>query len=82
MARTTKRSRKRPARERKHAVRAQITVHELTKTGTSLTLEIGAAGEKIGQMVIGRSGRRLQKNKRLSWSRFAELMDKLAYGGK
>lgn len=87
MARTTKRSRKRPARERKHAVRAQMTVHELTKAGTSLTLEISAAGEKIGQMVIGRGGLfwwggRRQKNKRLSWSRFAELMDKLAYGGK
>ena len=36
-------------------------------------------------MVIGRGGLfwwggRRQKNKRLSWSRFAELMDKLAYG--
>ena len=77
-------SRKR-APERKHAVRAQFNIHELTKAGTSLTLEISAAGEKIGQLEIGRGGLfwwggRRHKSKRLSWTRFAELMDGLAYG--
>src|SRR5262249_11715187 len=54
--RATRRPRKRAPRERKHAVRALVNIHELTKAGTSLTLEISAAGEKIGQIEIGRGG--------------------------
>jgi hypothetical protein len=85
MIRSAKRARKRAAPERKHAVRALINIHELTKAGTSLTLEISAAGEKIGQLEIGRGGLfwwggRRHKSKRLSWTRFAEIMDTLAYG--
>jgi len=69
---------------RKHAVRALLSIHELTKAGTSLTLDISAAGEKIGELEIGRGGLfwrggRRHKSKRLSWTRFAELMDRLAY---
>jgi hypothetical protein len=84
MTRATTRARKRPP-ERKHAVRALFNIHELTKAGTSLTLEISAAGEKIGQLEIGRGGLfwwggRRHKSKRLSWTRFAEIMDSLAYG--
>ena len=87
MSPASTRARKRPAPERKHAVRAQFNIHELTKAGTSLTLEISAAGEKIGQLEIGRGGLfwwggRRHKSKRLSWTRFAELMDSLAYGDR
>lgn len=83
----TKRTRTRVPRERKHAVRALFSIHELTKAGTSLTLEISAAGEKIGQLEIGRGGLfwwggRRHRSKRLSWTRFAELMDGLAYGDR
>jgi hypothetical protein len=87
--RTTKRVAKRrvvkPRIERKHAVRGTLRVHEFTKAGTSLNLEISAAGEKIGELEIGRGGLywwggHRQKRKRLSWTRFAELMDSLAYG--
>jgi hypothetical protein len=85
MATTRKRATRRVTSERKHAVRALFNIHELTKAGTSLTLEISAAGEKIGQLEIGRGGLfwwggRRQKSKRLSWTRFAEIMDRLAYG--
>ena len=74
-----------PRVERKHAVRGTMRVHEFTKAGTSLNLEISAAGEKIGELEIGRGGLywwggHRQKRKRLSWTRFAELMDSLAYG--
>jgi hypothetical protein len=70
--------------ERKHAVRGVLKVHELTKAGTSLRLKVYAEGEKIGDLEIGRGslfwrGGKRHKMKRLSWSRFAELMDKLAY---
>ncbi|HET9683458.1 MAG TPA: hypothetical protein VFP15_05100 [Gemmatimonadaceae bacterium] len=87
--RTAKRAAKRrvakPRAERKHAVRGMMRVHEFTKAGTSLNLEISAAGEKIGELEIGRGGLywwggHRQKRKRLSWTRFAELMDSLAYG--
>jgi hypothetical protein len=71
--------------ERKHAVRGTLKVHEFTKAGTSLNLEISAAGEKIGELEIGRGGLywwggKRHKRKRLSWTAFAELMDSLAYG--
>jgi hypothetical protein len=71
--------------ERKHAVRGTLKVHEFTKAGTSLNLEISAKGEKIGDLEIGRGGLywrggKRNKRKRLSWTRFAELMDSLAYG--
>ena len=74
-------------RERKHAVRAALTVHELTKAGTSLHLEIYARSEKVGDLEIGRGslywrGGKRQLRKRVSWTRFAELMDGLAYGSK
>lgn len=70
---------------RVHAVRASIENVELTKAGTSTRLEIYANEQKIGELVIGRGslswyGRGRKKKKRIDWSRFAEMMDKLAYG--
>lgn len=74
----------RKRRERKHAVKAQLTVHGLSRAGTSLHLEIFAREEKIGDLEIGRGalywkGGKRHTRKRLSWTRFAELMDELAY---
>jgi len=70
---------------RKHVVRATLNVMELSKAGTSLDLEIYAAGEKIGTLQIGRGslswwGGKRKTAKRLSWSRFAQHMDQMAYG--
>ncbi len=72
------------AAERKHHVKARLNVHELSKAGTSLNLEIFASGEKIGELEIGRGGLywwggRRHRSKRLSWSAFAERMNQLAY---
>ena len=72
---------------RKHSVRASIQVQELSKAGTSIEFEIYASGEKIGTIIIGRGsliwrGGRRQSDKKISWTRFAELMDELAYGPK
>jgi hypothetical protein len=66
-------------RERKHAVRAALSVPELTKAGTSLKLEISQAGEKIGELQIGRGGffwkrGKGKKSRRLSWARFVDIM--------
>jgi hypothetical protein len=70
---------------KKHSVRANLHVVELTRAGSSLDLEIYADNEKIGTMIIGRGslswkGGKRQIIKRISWSRFAEMMDQLAYG--
>lgn len=72
---------------RKHIVKASIQVHELSKAGTSIEFEIYANREKIGTLVIGRGsltwrGGKRQKEKTISWTRFAEMMDGIAYGTK
>lgn len=70
---------------RKHAVKANLQVMELSKAGTSLQLEIFADELKLGDLTIGRGslywhGRNRQSSKRISWTRFAKMMDELAYG--
>ena len=71
---------------RKHQVRATLSVVELTKAGTSLELQVFANREKIGSLEIGRGsitwrGGKRQKEKRLSWSEFAQHMDSWVYRG-
>jgi len=72
---------------RKHTVKAELRVLGLSRAGSSLDLEIFARRVKLGEIVIGRGslywyGRRRQRAKRVSWSRFAETMDELAYGSR
>jgi len=78
---------RRPARRRvrTHAVKVELQVFELSKAGTSLHLEITARGEKIGDLTVGRGsvtwrGGKRHNVKRWGWSRFAEMMDRVAYG--
>lgn len=70
---------------RKHMVNVELQVFDISKAGTSLDLEIFAEGQKLGQLTIGRGsinwrGRNRQSAKRIDWSRFADMMDQLAYG--
>jgi hypothetical protein len=67
-----------------HTVRAALHVPGLSRAGSSLTLLIYAHDEKIGEIELGRGslfwrGGKRQRRKRVSWSRFAEMMDDLAY---
>ncbi len=67
-----------------HTVKAALHVPGLSKAGSSLTLHIYARKEKIGEIELGRGslfwrGGKRQKRKRIGWSRFAEMMDDLAY---
>lgn len=76
--------RPRPATYRKHSVHAKLNVPELTRAGTSLRLEIYSEEEKIGTMVIGRGslfwrGGKRQKRIQIDWTRFAQIMDMMAY---
>lgn len=71
------------ASSRKHSVKASLQVTELTKAGSSLTLVVSAEGQKLGEIEIGRgalywTGGRRQTSKRIDWSHFANMMNKLA----
>ncbi len=70
---------------KKHSVKANLHVMELTRAGSSLDLAIYADQEKIGTLVIGSGslswyGGKRKIRKRISWTRFADMMDELAYG--
>ncbi len=71
--------------KRKHLVSANLRIQQLSKTGTSLELEIFQLGRKIGTLTVGRGslfwrGGKRQKEKHIRWGRFAAMMDDLAYG--
>jgi hypothetical protein len=86
--RTTRRAKRLPAKvakRRRHEVRASLDNFELAKARSSLQLQIYAVGDKIGELEIGRgslywTGRSKKRSKRLDWSKFADMMDELAYG--
>jgi hypothetical protein len=69
---------------KKHTVKANVQILDLTKAGSSIDFEIFAHEEKIGTIVIGRGsltwyGRNRKHGKSFSWSEFAELMDERSY---
>lgn len=70
---------------RRHEVRAELTNVELVKAKSALRLEVFASREKLGELEVGRGsiywrGANRQTKKRINWTRFAEMMDELAYG--
>jgi hypothetical protein len=80
-------ARKRRRTKRRHEVKAALSNFDLAKAGSSLNLQIYAADEKIGELEVGRGslywyGRSRHKSKRINWTRFAEMMDQLAYGSQ
>lgn len=71
--------------QRKHVVRAELTNVELVKAKSALKLEVFASRGKLGELEVGRGsiywrGANRQTKKRIDWTRFAEMMDGLAYG--
>lgn len=71
----------------KHTVKASVEVPSLSKAGSSMRLWLYSGGEKLGEITLGRGslywyGRYRQRRKRISWTKFAEMMDELAYGRK
>lgn len=78
---------RRATREAKHHVRANFVVQGLSRAGSSLTLEVFARGQKIGEIILGQGslywyGRNRRSRKRIRWSEFATMMDTLAYGAR
>ena len=80
-------ARKKKSVSRKYIVRAELDNFQLAKAKSALKLLIYRRGEKVGELQMGRGslywwGARRQKEKRIGWGRFAEMMDELAYGKK
>lgn len=70
--------------EKKHKVKASMSVVELTKASTALTLEVFSYDTKIGTIEIGQGsigwkGHNRKSFKKLNWTKFAEMMDELHY---
>lgn len=70
---------------RKHSVKATVQILDLTKAGSSMSFEIYANAEKIGEIKLGRGsltwfGKNRRNGYEISWSKFAKMMDDLAYG--
>ncbi len=88
MASKRKRTKRRKATvERKHEVKVKIENFTLAKAKSALTLQIYSREEKLGELQVGRGslywwGANRQKEKRVAWGRFAEMMNMLAYGEK
>jgi hypothetical protein len=71
--------------QKKYTVRAELDNFELAKAKSALKLQIYSRGQKVGELQLGRGsiywwGAHRQKEKRIRWGRFAEMMDRLAYG--
>jgi hypothetical protein len=82
-----KKKRKRVVQSPGHTfeVKAEIANTTLAKARSALTLQIYRKDLKLGELQIGRgslfwAGARRQSAKRIHWGRFAEMMDRLAYG--
>jgi hypothetical protein len=80
-----KRTRARKSSGHTFEVKAEIANTTLAKARSALTLQIYRKDLKLGELQIGRgslfwAGARRQSAKRIHWGRFAEMMDKLAYG--
>ena len=76
-----------PRREvnRKHEVRAGLSNFQLAKARSALMLRIYSRGRKVGELQVGRGslywwGKYKQTSKRVNWSKFTEMMNRLAYG--
>lgn len=69
---------------RKHEVQAELSNFQLAKARSALTLRIYAKQQKVGELQVGRGslywwGKHRQTFKRVSWSKFTEVMNRLAY---
>lgn len=72
---------------RKHVVKASLSNVELAKAKSALSLDLYADGAKIGNLEVGQgsffwTGARRKKSKPIGWSKFAAMMNQLAYESK
>lgn len=73
------------SKEKRFSVHGTIDNVELTRAGSALKLIVESRGERLGELQIGRGslfwwGAHRKNRKRVHWSRFADVMNELAYG--
>ncbi len=80
-----KKSRRRPRAtvERRFEVKAEVANFTLAKAKSALKLQIYSRGEKLGELQVGRGSLRWWSahsptEHRISWARFAQLLDDYA----
>jgi hypothetical protein len=71
--------------KRVHRVTGNVNLGELVKAGNSLNLFVHRGNEKLGTIIIGQGsfswmGKKRRHEKEWSWSAFAKLMNREAYG--
>lgn len=78
---------KKTRREKVHRVTGALNVVEFTKAGSALNLQIYDKEQMLGEITIGRGSFTWRGAKRRSfnehswnWTRFADLMNREAYG--
>jgi hypothetical protein len=69
---------------KKHMVMASLNNVELAKAKSALTLDLYADGKIIGHLEVGQgsffwTGAKRQKSKPIGWTKFAAMMNELAY---
>ena len=73
------------ATDKKHEVKVQVQVLELSKAGSGITLEITSEGERLGTIEIGhgsfgwRRGRGKSGFRRVDWTTFAGWLNDRLY---
>jgi hypothetical protein len=73
------------ATDKKHEVKVQVQVLELSKAGSGITLEISSEGERLGTIEIGhgsfgwRRGRGKSGFRRVDWTTFANWLNDRLY---
>ena len=67
-----------------YRVKAELNNFDPAKAKSALKLSIYSKGEKVGELQVGRGslywwGAHRQKEKRIHWGRFADMLNELAY---
>lgn len=71
--------------DRRFIVHAEVQNISLAKAGSALTLVVCDNNEKLGELRVGRGslfwrGSARKRQKRIPWTRFADMLNELAYG--
>jgi len=73
------------AADKKHEVRANVQLLELSKAGSAIRLEVFAEGKKLGEIEIGHGSFGWKKAsskrdfRRRDWTTFTELLNEVLY---
>jgi len=70
---------------KKHSVKAHVQILDLTRAGSSISFEIFADKAKLGEIKLGQGSitwfrKNAKLGRKLTWTKFAELLNHELYG--